>query len=278
MPYTPEEIASNIAARTRVIDQYGHKNGEHALTKEPTCIECFPFEARIWREAQTVTNPFYNPVTRTEEEVTNEFPARWAVYDKATDMRIELSNSEDEARATAAKWNDGKMPENLRYMAESGRKLHSILKPGDIVSVVQRHVSRSGMMRRLSLFVSHGGEILDITWHAARVMGDPVKQRGAYVQDAGMVVEGCGMDMHFETVYNLGRALFPDGFGALEGTAPNGKDMDTKTGGGIKAGRRPITRARIAELAGRGWKFRGMNGDGSGWTNDGGYALNKRSL
>jgi hypothetical protein len=100
-------------------------------------------------------------------------------------------------------------------------------------------VSRSGMSRRISLYVVVDGEIRDITWHVARAFGESTKQRGEYVQDAGLHVGGCGMDMCFATVYNLGRVLFPDGF-AVEG--------------------------------------RGRNGDGSGWDNDGGYALNKRDL
>lgn len=122
---------------------------------------------------------------------------------------------------------------------ESIDYLRNILKPGDTVSVITRHTSRSGMRRRLSLFVCANGEVTDITWHIARVNGDSVKQGGAYVQDAGLVANGCGMDMHFAEVYNLGRILFPDGF-KVEG--------------------------------------RGRNGDTSGWDNDGGYALNKRSM
>lgn len=57
----------------------------------------------------------------------------------------------------------------------------------------------------------------------------------------GVKVDGCGMDMTFELVYTLGRVLFPDGF-----DVPRGE--------------------------------RGRNGDTSGHDNDGGYALNNRSL
>jgi hypothetical protein len=115
------------------------------------------------------------------------------------------------------------------------------------------------------LLVGNGKEVINITWDVAQAFGEPVKQRGEYVQDAGLYVQGCGMDMCFHTVYNLGRTLFPDGFGeaGFDGQA------------GI---RRPKTSEEAAEMVKAGWGFRGRNGDTSGWDNDGGYALNKRDL
>lgn len=95
---------------------------------------------------------------------------------------------------------------------ESLEHLRNLLKPGDTVSTILRHVSRSGMQRRISAVIARDGEVIDITWHAARAMGESVKQRGAYVQDAGIVMVGCGMDMGFALVYNLSYALYPNGF------------------------------------------------------------------
>ena len=89
-------------------------------------------------------------------------------------------------------------------------RLREILPVGSEITVITRTVSRSGMMRRLTLLACVNGKIEDITWDAARAFGDPVKQGGAYVQDAGMVVKGCGMDMHFHIVSELARVLHDD--------------------------------------------------------------------
>lgn len=86
-------------------------------------------------------------------------------------------------------------------MIEAQKELREILKPGDTVGVIQRHVSRSGMLRHLSLYAGER----NITHLAGRAMGDPAKDiNGRWV----LKVPGCGMDMHFATVYNLSRSLF----------------------------------------------------------------------
>jgi hypothetical protein len=81
--------------------------------------------------------------------------------------------------------------------------LRDILKPGDTVYCVLRHVSRSGMRREISLFTK-GMQCIDGL--AARALGCRRGKRG------GLVVTGCGMDMGFHLVYNLGWRLFPQGF------------------------------------------------------------------
>lgn len=91
-------------------------------------------------------------------------------------------------------------------------KLREMLPPGSVVRTILRHVSRSGMNRRVSLAIAIDGDVKDISWLAAHAMGDPVKNRAGYVQDAGIEVGGCGMDVGFELVYNLGRVLWPHGF------------------------------------------------------------------
>ena len=68
--------------------------------------------------------------------------------------------------------------------------------------------------------------------------------------------------MGFEVVYNLGRQLFPKGFG-------------TVSYGGIC----PQTKEEAERLVATGkTSFCGRNGDKSGWDNDGGYALKHRWL
>jgi hypothetical protein len=90
--------------------------------------------------------------------------------------------------------------------------LRELLKPGDTVYTILRHVSRSGMCRRISLLIGEGKAVRDISWDVAYATGDPVKNRAGYVQDVGIEVGGCGMDMGFNLVYNLSRVLFPEGY------------------------------------------------------------------
>lgn len=99
--------------------------------------------------------------------------------------------------------------------------LRSLLKPGDTVYTTLRHVSRSGMNRRITLCVGDGKAVTNITWHAAHALGDPIKNRAGYVQDVGISVSGCGMDMGFNLVYNLSRVLFPQGFDCIGERCPS---------------------------------------------------------
>jgi hypothetical protein len=87
------------------------------------------------------------------------------------------------------------------------RVLREALKPGDTVSTILRHVSRSGMMRSISLIVARDGEPWDISYFAARVLDDRIDERRG-----GIRTGGCGMDMGFHLVYSLSRRLFPEGF------------------------------------------------------------------
>ena len=147
------------------------------------------------------------------------------------------------------------------YREQQAKTLRKWIKPGDAVSCILRHVSSSGMSRRISLVITNKetGEIQDISGYAATVMDYRRNNR-----DNSLIVSGCGMDMGFACVYNLGRYLFPDGFGMLG------------TNGLIKL--RPETKEKAEQAVKAGYSFRGRNGDGSGWDNDGGYALEYRWL
>jgi hypothetical protein len=158
------------------------------------------FEARQWRDE------FHG----TKEE-RNQTSGQWAVYATDSGIRVKYANGEEQAREWAARWNAGKIPEMLLNKADSAKYLKGLLKPGDTVHTILRHVSRSGMFRRVSLIYN----IEDITWEVARLMEEPIKQRGGYVQDAGIGTPGCGMDMGFHLVLTMSRILFPDGFGCL---------------------------------------------------------------
>lgn len=72
-----------------------------------------------------------------------------------------------------------------------------------IVYTILRHVSRSGMMRHISLVVNTKSEgLTDITWHVAKILRYPITNGPA------LKVGGCGMDMGFSVVYNLSAALY----------------------------------------------------------------------
>lgn len=169
------------------------------------------FEARMWREETKGTKEVRNETTHEWEDIPTTYPTCWAIYATDSNVRIKYADSEEQAREQAAKWNAGKIPQILLDKADSAKYLKDLLKPGATVHTILRHVSRSGMFRRISLVYN----MEDITWEVARLMEEPIKQRGGYVQDAGIGTPGCGMDMGFHLVSNMSRILFPDGFGCL---------------------------------------------------------------
>jgi hypothetical protein len=74
------------------------------------------------------------------------------------------------------------------------------------VYTVLRSVSSSGMTRHISLkVVDSDGDILDITYLAARALGDKLQERNGFNT---LKVNGCGMDMGFHIVYSLSSVLF----------------------------------------------------------------------
>ena len=86
---------------------------------------------------------------------------------------------------------------------EARAELQKILRPGAIVYTVLRgEPSRSGMRRKISLLAVVGGELRDLSYYAALVLG--------YRQDlrhGGLIVGGCGMDMGYHLVNSLSYAL-----------------------------------------------------------------------
>lgn len=93
---------------------------------------------------------------------------------------------------------------------EAREFLLGLLKPSDKLYTILRHVSRSGMSRRISVVFIRDNQPLDISPAVGKVIGLPYRQR--FEDPEGVRIDGCGMDMGFEIVYLLGRALFPDGF------------------------------------------------------------------
>lgn len=97
--------------------------------------------------------------------------------------------------------------------------LHETIKPGDTLYCTTCHVSRSGMMRKIKIFsascekeyengkpIGTRPAVRNISFRVAKALGWRFDERWDAID-----VHGCGMDMHFHTVYTLGSALFPKG-------------------------------------------------------------------
>lgn len=91
--------------------------------------------------------------------------------------------------------------------AHARETLLRLCPPGTRVLTKLNHVSRSGMFRVLDLFTIHDGELIRVTHDACILLGESYNSR-----HEGLPAHGCGMDMGFDAVYQLGHALYPDGF------------------------------------------------------------------
>ena len=99
--------------------------------------------------------------------------------------------------------------------------LRENLAPGQTIYTVLRRRSASGMSRSISLVVVRDGSIWDITYFAARALDHKVDQK-----NGGVKVSGCGMDMGFHLVYELGRCLWSEGTPKPQGTRNGEPDRD----------------------------------------------------
>lgn len=98
------------------------------------------------------------------------------------------------------------------YHKQQCAQLRKWLKPGSTVWTILRHVSSSGMSRRITCIAIVKGEPLDIGGYVADVTGHRRND-----SDGALVVNGCGMDMGFSIVYNLSRTLWPKGHKGRDG-------------------------------------------------------------
>jgi hypothetical protein len=120
---------------------------------------------------------------------------------------------------------------------EAAKELRKLLKPGHKIFTILRHRASSGMFRVIDLVIA----VPDIqttyplkpeteaSYPGERDYDKPIKKRRGYtlrsigytaakaMEDKwdsdrqGIKASGCGMDMGFHLVYNLGRALYPKG-------------------------------------------------------------------
>lgn len=91
---------------------------------------------------------------------------------------------------------------------EAMQRLKKWIKPGDTVYTVLRHVSQSGMMRHISLYVIKRNKPIFLDYSVSQLLECPQ----ANTFRGGLKRSGCGMDMGFDLVYSLSWALFKDGY------------------------------------------------------------------
>ena len=157
--------------------------------------------------------------------------------------------------------------------AEAIVHLREVLKPGDTVYTVLRHVSRSGMSRNIDVYYMAGGEPQWISAYVGHAIRSP-QSRKNWERSQGLTVGGCGMDMGFHIVYSLSHVLFPDGFGVeceLCHKRPHSKQEAEDATADKKRTSCPVKEPFRHQYWGR-------NADKSGWDDDGGYALNHKWL
>lgn len=149
----------------------------------------------------------------------------------------------------------------LRFLTE----LRESLKPGDTLHCIVRHVAASGMSRSIDVYrfrcVNGIIEKEWLSWRiAAALSGESWDSKRECIR-----VYGCGFDVTHALIYNLGRVLWPQGFGT-PGIGPGGHRI------------RPANPEMAKSLVADGYAFTGRNGDVSGWDNDGGYALRAEQI
>lgn len=107
-----------------------------------------------------------------------------------------------------------------RERQEAVAYLRDCFPPGSTVYTVLRRVSRSGMMRHISVVApgeSVGGlDIQDVTWAVARALAIPFDR-----DTGGVKVGGCGMDMGFHLAYELSHRLCQNGFECIGQGCPS---------------------------------------------------------
>jgi hypothetical protein len=101
------------------------------------------------------------------------------------------------------------------------------LTVGEPIYGVVRHVSQSGMSRVIDFYVMRENHPVCISGRIAEIC--ELRRHKRY---DGLMVYGCGMDMVFSTVYDLGYKLYPHGFTPNAGYSRNGTCQTHEPDGG----------------------------------------------
>lgn len=89
------------------------------------------------------------------------------------------------------------------YQAEARETLSETLTPDSTIYTIIRHVSASGMQRQIDFYVIQNDTPRRISFAVAALLQLPYSNKYEAV-----TVNGCGMDMCWDTVYSLSRVLY----------------------------------------------------------------------
>lgn len=92
--------------------------------------------------------------------------------------------------------------------------LHTLLEPNSVIWSAHRHSSASGMTHHFDFYTIRNNEPIRLT-HLICVACD---YRAEPRHDYALKTTGCGMDMAFQVVYNLGQTMWPEGTPEPHGT------------------------------------------------------------
>lgn len=93
--------------------------------------------------------------------------------------------------------------------------LRDMIKPGDTLYTILRHVSASGMSRSISVVLMKDGQPYQLDYWISKT-GESIDQR-----NGGVKRGGCGMNMGFDLVYSLSHRLFPEGYECIGERCPS---------------------------------------------------------
>lgn len=91
------------------------------------------------------------------------------------------------------------------------KELKKLIGSGKTIHTIVRHVSASGMQRRISCFVPVKNKRLGVIVHEIQCIDWYIEKLGSYKRHAtkeGLIVNGCGMDMGFAVVYDVSSTLY----------------------------------------------------------------------
>lgn len=108
-----------------------------------------------------------------------------------------------------------------REQQEAIDHLREIIKPGDTVYTILRHVSRSGMYRAIDLYIMQDNQPVYISWWAAKLLEGWDKNHDA------CKAHGVGMDMGFHLVYDLSYMLYPE-WECIGDSCPSNDHVNTR--------------------------------------------------
>ena len=93
--------------------------------------------------------------------------------------------------------------EKIKQQEDNIAFLKKVFKNKKEAYTILSHVSASGMSRCIKVIALYKGRPLNLSWHVAKALDYKLSPT-----HGGVKVSGCGMDMGFNLVYILSRALY----------------------------------------------------------------------